>query len=103
VTFDAYLFERGGFALHDTDGTTTVTAERRGTRLVIVAEGPKEMIGVRLLDLQGFPPVDGVEFNGAALYRIEDEGAEGDASGWRRSAADGSVLATGRPRRPGGR
>ncbi len=100
VTFDAYLFERGESALHDTDGTTTTTAERRGSRLVIDAQGPQERIGVRLFDLPGSPPVDGVDFNGTALELVDESGGEGDGVGWRRIAADKSILATGRPRSP---
>ena len=91
VTFAAYLFETGQFDLHDTDGSTQVTAAREGGRLDVQAQGVKKALGLRLMALAGVPPVEAVWVNGREIERREavEIGPEAD-QGWARQA-DGST------------
>ena len=91
VTFDAYLFDEGSFALRDTDGLTQVVATLDGGRLDVEVEGAKRALGLRVVPLAGVPRVEAVRVNGAAVEEVDgleivlDVGA-----GWVREA-DGGV------------
>ncbi len=51
ITFDAYLLEGGTFELHDTDGTTRISAKLTGRQLHVEVKGAKQSLALRLLPL----------------------------------------------------
>jgi alpha-glucosidase (family GH31 glycosyl hydrolase) len=77
ISVDAYLFERGSFALYDTDGLTHITAELRDSQLDVTLEGVKQQLILRLLPLPGKPPVATVSVNETRyLEALSREGLE---------------------------
>ena len=91
ITVDAYLFERGGFALYDTDGLTHITADLRDSRLDVTLEGVKHQLVLRLLPLPGRPSVATVSVNETCyLEGLSGEGQE-DVQTWVHTP-DGTVL-----------
>lgn len=83
VTFDAYLLNSGCCELHDTDGTTTLTAAYDGSTLVLQLSGAKSAVRLRLMPLPDQPIITTVQVNGQTL--TTDAWAE---------AADGTVHIT---------
>jgi alpha-D-xyloside xylohydrolase len=91
ITVDAYLFERGSFALYDTDGLTHITADLRDSRLDVTLEGVKHQLVLRLLPLPGRPSVTTVSVNEARyLEALSGEGQE-HVQTWVHTP-DGTVL-----------
>nr|BBH87733.1 hypothetical protein KTC_24840 [Thermosporothrix sp. COM3] len=88
VTFNAYLFESGSYALHDTDGITALSATRAGKELHIQVTGAKREGALRLLPLEGTTPVEAVTVNGQNIVQGSTTGPR-----WNRQA-DGSILVT---------
>jgi alpha-D-xyloside xylohydrolase len=90
ITIDAYVLERGACTLRDTDGATTIEAAFVGNRLEITLEGVKRQLDLRLLPLEGAPPLAEVSVNGVLL--AEDRETQ-SVNTWKR-LEDGAVYVT---------
>jgi alpha-D-xyloside xylohydrolase len=92
LSVDAYLFERGSFELHDTDGLTRISAEMFDTQLRVTLAGVKQKLVLRLLPLAGRAPIETISVNEQLYHEIAagEEGQE-EAGTWVR-ALDGTVL-----------
>jgi alpha-D-xyloside xylohydrolase len=83
VIFDAYLLERGQFTLHDSDGTTTVSAAFAGPdRLYIEVEGAKQRLTLRLIPLNGAPQVAKVYVNGSEIPEMTRQDSTAIGNAW---------------------
>lgn len=90
---DAYLLEQGAFELHDTDGSTRISAEISDEQLRVGIEGARKNLKLRLLPLVGRGPVTAVMVNGVPCIQASGEGDEGGSNTWRRTQ-DGAILLT---------
>jgi alpha-D-xyloside xylohydrolase len=91
ITVDAYLLDKGTFALHDTDGLTHITAALDGSQLHISLSGAKHQLALRLLPLAGNAAVTEVSVNGTQACAEVAQEAQLAANTWVR-AADGTIL-----------
>lgn len=92
VTIDAYLLTSGRLHLHDTDGTTSVVAKLRDSRLEVSCDGVKHELRLRLMPLHPVRPLHEVSVNGRSVRRV-DHLVVGDDTrdGWT-VANDGTAL-----------
>lgn len=91
ITIDAYLFERGSFALYDTDGLTSISAELRDSRLRVTLDGVKQSLVLRLLPLAGRARIEAVSVNDRLYTEATFNEDQEQAYTWV-CAPDGTVL-----------
>lgn len=70
LVIDAYLFESGRLVLRDVKGTTLIAATRTGRGIALAASGSMRSLRVRVLNLDGLPPVQEVTLNGVPLTQV---------------------------------
>ena len=93
LTVDGYLQSTGALELRDTDGTTTIAATLGDSQLTIDWNGPKEILGFRLITTHGASPLGKVIVNGRPLSRLSQAVVGRDSRpGWTESVGGGALV-----------